>query len=84
MGHDIGHTPFGHIGERTLNYIMTGCDDIKKINANMEDKYKGFKHNLQGLRVVMELEKQNICSLKQSHNECNGFDKMFSFRMVLY
>lgn len=113
MGHDIGHTPFGHIGERTLNYIMTGCDDIKGINTDMEDKYKGFKHNWQGLRVVMDLEKisskykglnltpytlwgilnhsnfkynrcdrkfekQNVCSLKQSHNECDGFDKMFS------
>lgn len=35
IGHDIGHTPFGHIGERTLNYIMTGCDDIKGINTNV-------------------------------------------------
>ena len=57
MGHDIGHTPFGHMGERTLNYIMTGCDDIRGINTNMDNKYKGFKHNLQGLRVVMSLEK---------------------------
>lgn len=57
LGHDIGHTPFGHMGERTLNYIMTGCDLIKGINDNMKDEYKGFKHNLQGLRVAMDLEK---------------------------
>ena len=25
LGHDIGHTPFGHVGERTLNYLMNGC-----------------------------------------------------------
>ena len=25
LGHDLGHTPFGHIGERTLNYILNGC-----------------------------------------------------------
>lgn len=57
IGHDIGHTPFGHVGERTLNYIMTGCDNIKGINNNMDNEYKGFKHNWQGLRTVMELEK---------------------------
>lgn len=57
IGHDIGHTPFGHIGERTLNYIMTGCDDVKGVNTNMNNKDKGFKHNWQGLRVVMDLEK---------------------------
>lgn len=57
IGHDIGHTPFGHIGERTLNYIMTGCDDIKGINTKMKNEYKGFKHNWQGLRVTMDLEK---------------------------
>lgn len=56
LGHDIGHTPFGHMGERTLNYIMNGCDDIKTINENLELEDKGFKHNLQSLKVVMELE----------------------------
>ncbi len=40
LGHDLGHTPFGHIGERTLNRITKN----------------GFKHNLQSLRVVEVLE----------------------------
>lgn len=57
LGHDIGHTPFGHMGERTLNYIMTGCDLIKGINDNMKDEYKGFKHNLQGLGLLWILKK---------------------------
>lgn len=26
LGHDVGHTPFGHVGERTLNLIMNGCE----------------------------------------------------------
>ena len=39
-GHDLGHTPFGHAGERVLNEIMPG----------------GFKHNVQSLRVVDCLE----------------------------
>lgn len=41
LGHDLGHTPFGHAGERALNEI---CEE-------------GFKHNLQSIRVVEMLEK---------------------------
>jgi dGTPase len=40
MGHDLGHTPFGHAGERALN----------SINPN------GFKHYEQGVRVVSLIE----------------------------
>ncbi len=40
MGHDLGHTPFGHNGESILNEIHPG----------------GFKHNEQSLRVVEVLE----------------------------
>lgn len=42
LGHDIGHTPFGHAGERVLN------DLAKEIG--------GFSHNEQSLRVVKYLE----------------------------
>ena len=41
LGHDLGHTPFGHAGERVLNEIMPG----------------GFRHNEQSLRVVARLVK---------------------------
>lgn len=41
LGHDLGHTPFGHAGERVLSEI---CQD-------------GFKHNEQSVRVVEKLEK---------------------------
>lgn len=40
LGHDLGHTPFGHTGERVLNDICP----------------HGFKHNEQSLRVVDVLE----------------------------
>ena len=40
LGHDLGHTPFGHAGERILNEILPG----------------GFRHNEQSLRVVDRLE----------------------------
>jgi len=42
LAHDLGHTPFGHAGQDTLN-------------ACMRD-FGGFEHNLQSLRVVDELE----------------------------
>ena len=49
LGHDLGHTPFGHAGERILNEILDG----------------GFRHNEQSLRVVDRLENSgdglNLC-----------------------
>lgn len=50
LGHDIGHTPFGHIGERTLRDILENDNDTPT-------EKKGFKHNLQALRLLCELEK---------------------------
>lgn len=41
LGHDLGHTPFGHAGERALDEVFDG----------------GFRHYEQSLRVVDELEK---------------------------
>lgn len=41
LGHDLGHTPFGHAGERALNALMPG----------------GFAHYRQSVRVVERLEK---------------------------
>jgi dGTPase len=40
LGHDLGHTPFGHVGEDVLNELYE----------------KGFRHNEQSLRVVDRLE----------------------------
>ncbi len=41
LGHDLGHTPFGHAGEETLNEVIPG----------------GFNHSDQSLRVVDYLER---------------------------
>ena len=51
LGHDLGHTPFGHIGERTLHEILMNGTVSKETKI-----CQGFKHNLQSLRVVDELE----------------------------
>ncbi len=42
LAHDLGHTPFGHAGQDTLNTCMRD--------------FGGFEHNLQSLRVVDKLE----------------------------
>ena len=42
LAHDLGHTPFGHVGQDVLNECMKD--------------FGGFEHNLQSLRVVDELE----------------------------
>jgi dGTPase len=42
LAHDLGHTPFGHVGQDVLNECMR--------------EHGGFEHNLQSLRVVESLE----------------------------
>jgi dGTPase len=44
LAHDLGHTPFGHVGQDALNECMAA--------------YGGFEHNLQSLRVVDQLEER--------------------------
>lgn len=53
LGHDLGHTPFGHIGERTLHNIISG-----KIAFNREPAqcFGGFKHNFQSVYIADNLE----------------------------
>ncbi len=55
LGHDVGHTPFGHIGERTLNKFSIGDDKRQKDDSVIIDPVShGFKHNLQSVRVLVE------------------------------
>lgn len=44
LGHDLGHTPFGHSGERVLNELMPN----------------GYRHNEQSVRVVQIIENLNL------------------------
>ena len=44
LGHDLGHTPFGHSGERVLNELMPN----------------GYRHNEQSVRVVEFIEDLNL------------------------
>lgn len=45
LGHDLGHTPFGHCGESVLNELVS----------------TGFHHNIQSVRVVEVIEDMNLC-----------------------
>ena len=45
LGHDLGHTPFGHCGEGVLAELLP----------------EGFSHNIQSVRVVEVLENMNLC-----------------------
>ena len=66
LGHDLGHTPFGHAGEQILNEIMQPESEIKilqspfyKNDIGKDKKEKtifGFKHNIQSVRVAAVLE----------------------------
>lgn len=55
LGHDLGHTPFGHVGERTLNLAMNGCSESFRRFFD-DNTPRGFKHNLQSVRVAVDLE----------------------------
>lgn len=50
LGHDLGHTPFGHTGESALNEVLQrlSADDVSAPN--------GYHHNEQSLRIVERLE----------------------------
>lgn len=65
LGHDLGHTPFGHAGEDVLAHLVPG----------------GFEHNVQSLRIVEKLEngtglnltfevRDGILNHKKSGNPC--------------
>ena len=64
LGHDLGHTPFGHAGEAALNELLTG----------------GFTHNAQSHRVVERLEHSgrglNLCREVSDGILCHTGDRL--------
>ena len=59
MGHDVGHTPFGHIGEELLGRFLAP---------------EGFRHNEQSVRIVEKIEK-NGAGLNLTHEVRDGIAK---------
>lgn len=79
LGHDIGHTPFGHQGERTLDSILQGkFNIIKNVESFTGDlSFGGFKHNYQSIRVATLLEEEytEICGMDLSYQTLEGMLK---------
>ena len=63
LAHDLGHPPFGHAGEKILDYCIRD--------------YGGFNHNIHSIRLITELEKayQNFDGLNLSINTIDGIVK---------
>jgi len=63
LAHDLGHPPFGHAGEKILDFCIRD--------------YGGFNHNIHSIRLVTELEKayQNFDGLNLSINTIDGIAK---------
>jgi len=63
LAHDLGHTPFGHAGEESLNDCMRN--------------YGGFDHNIQTLRIITLLENRyyNFRGLNLSFETLDGLIK---------
>ncbi|HYK65995.1 MAG TPA: deoxyguanosinetriphosphate triphosphohydrolase [Patescibacteria group bacterium] len=68
LAHDLGHTPFGHAGEKSLNELMT--------------PYGGFDHNAQSLRTVdwIEIRYPNFRGLNLSFEVREGIVKHSHFQ----
>jgi len=57
LGHDLGHTPFGHAGESALDEaVRSYWSDFPSVNPNPP----GFRHYEQSLRIVDVLEELNL------------------------
>lgn len=66
LGHDLGHAPFGHSGERVLNQCV-----------KREDESRFFKHEIHSLRVVDRLATRVS---REKINETNGLNLTFEVR----
>lgn len=58
LGHDVGHTPFGHAGEKFLNDIAT------------KENIGYFCHNAQSVKMLKDLENLNITLQTLDRNTC--------------
>ena len=67
MGHDLGHTAFGHTGESVLDEILRGDNPEMVLPDSVVNEVGRFKHNYQSLRVVDLFERRykspglNLC-----------------------
>jgi dGTPase len=58
LGHDLGHTAFGHSGEKTIARVLAGEEASCPLPPELVPQLGTFKHNYQSLRVVDLLEQR--------------------------
>lgn len=77
--HDIGHTPFGHAGERTLHNILSGSDTCFNLVCGIKEKdlAQGFKHNINSGLLYRE-------STPYSKVECKVLDAIIKHTKIQY
>jgi len=68
LAHDLGHPPFGHLGERALNKKMIDSG--------------GFEGNAQTLRILTKLEKKHEIESKRSGIDADGIDKRVGLNLT--
>jgi dGTPase len=84
LGHDVGHTPFGHAGERALDEAIRSFWEGQGVNPDEEDNTlqldavgeplpKRFRHFEQSLRIVDVLEALNLS--EETRLGINGHSK---------
>ena len=76
LGHDIGHTPFGHAGEKVIEDILRGNDNLNgKIKYSIN--FGGFKHNFNSLKILelVEHKYNNINGLNLTWQVLDGICK---------
>ena len=54
LGHDLGHTPFGHVGERALSHALAR---YRGLDPDLPENRRLFSHNEQSARIVDVLER---------------------------
>lgn len=59
LGHDLGHTPFGHRGERVLHEIMSGREN-NLLPEQLPLNLGGFRHNYHGVRLLDLIETHRV------------------------
>jgi len=73
LGHDVGHTPFGHEGEDFLNSVLQGKENEGSTVTPILNKFKipspdfDFKHNYQSVRMLASWEGEHFDRVKNQY-----------------
>jgi dGTPase len=82
MAHDVGHTAFGHTGEKVIDEILQGRNTDMPLPPEVVAEVGAFKHNYQSLRVVDLLEhRYSEPGLGLSHQVREGILKHTSWKV---